>query len=74
MRAVTIEVTVSSMGPRSPRAFTGARICQPSPSRFSLTVESVRLISSSVTSAGSTVKTRPLRPSVFSRSGPSRTS
>ena len=40
MRAVTIDVTVSSTGPRSPRAFTGARICQPSPSRLSLTVKS----------------------------------
>jgi hypothetical protein len=74
MRAVTIDVTVSSTAPRSPRAFTGSRICQPSSARLSLTVESARLSSTSATSAGSTVKTRPLRPSVFSRSGPSRIS
>jgi hypothetical protein len=74
IRAVTTEVTVSSIGPRSPRPLTGSRICQPSPSRLSLTTPSGRLRSISVTSAGSTVNTRPLRPSVFSRSGPRRIS
>jgi len=74
MRAVTTEFTVSSTGVRSPRACTGSRSCQPSPSRLALTVASGRLISTSVTSAVSAVKTRPLRPSVFSRSGPMRIS